>query len=180
MLALPFPPRRSHLRAFRLGVTIASAVGLFLVCRALGWSAAWLIALAIAAGVYLVGWVWSGLSLRLYRLWNRAAGRVGALARVWLVALLHYAVLSLSRSDGTELNIHHPGGSLWQAYHTGASHLSFGPDSRAGWVSQFVREAWRPGRRWWLLLLPLFLLLSLFTVDEDRREVVPENIYTLF
>jgi hypothetical protein len=179
MLTLPYPPRRSHRTGFWLGVALFSGVGLFVVARAFGWQSAWLVGVLGAAALFGAGFVSTELSFRLYRLWNRVASRVNRLARNWVLALIHYLVLSLSRLDGSELDIRYPGGSLWRAYDAGPSHLTWASGG-IGWLSQYAREAWQPGRRWWFLLLPLFLVLSLFTAEGERRAVVPENIYTLF
>lgn len=179
MTTLPFPPRRSHLRAFWLGLHGVALAASALVALGLGMGRAG-VALAVFFAVTLAaGLRWSEGPLALYRAWHRTGKAVARIGQWWTLAVTYYLLFAVTGRAGARLDLGPPSGSTWQPYASGDATGNGTREPAGGWVGRFVREARHPRRTWWLAVLPCLVILSLFT-DDARGEDVPSNIYTLY
>jgi hypothetical protein len=180
MLTLPFPPRRSHLTAFWLGLNAMAAVVLFLLALALGTRAAVVVVPVLVATSIAVGSVWREPVLFFYRAWRKLSRIVIRSAQWWVSAVVYFGVLPLVGRAGTRLEIHPGVSPRWQEYEPGTDPYQGADDGSAPGAFRRLRAAARaPERAWWLPLLPLFAALS-FLHGEAQEEDLPSNIYTLY
>jgi hypothetical protein len=179
VMTLPFPPRRSHLSAFWLALNLGSILASSGLALGLGFHQG-IVALPVAfIATAAIGLIWRDGPLFLYRVWNKAAQTVARVGQWWVLAVTYYLVLSVTARGGSRLDLVRRTGSMWKAYGDGNGTRNVTGGTRRGWASRFAREARGRERAWWISVLPLLLVVSLFGLDS-KDEDVPSNIYTLY
>lgn len=179
-MILPFPPRRSHLRAFWLALNLAAAVACSLAFVALQIPKSVPTMLAFLGAVAAAGLAWQDGPVWLYRAWNRVARSLGRMGQWWVLAVTYYLVLSATGRRGSRLDFAAPSGSMWKPFgfaSNGVTHHN-GAYGR-GWLHSLLDQARAPERIWWLGVVPFLVLLSLFPRQAGSDEM-PANTYTLF
>lgn len=179
MTTLPFPPRRSHLRAFWLGLHgPAFAAGALLALNS-GTQRAGIALAIVLAATLAAGLRWSEIVLAAYRAWHRAGKAVARIGQWWTLAVTYYLLFAITGRAGARVDLAPPSGSMWTPYGSGDTTGDGVREPAVGWVGRFVREAGGPRRAWWLAVLPSLVIVSLFTNDAPDEDV-PSNIYTLY
>ena len=130
------------------------------------------------AGTLAAGLIWTDGPLFLYRGWNKAADVVAAVGQWWVLAIIHYLVFVVVGRAGSRLDLAPSRGSMWRPYARSAT-ANGTPEPRVGWVRRFAREGRGRGRGWWIPIMPLLLILSLFVTDTADEDI-PSNVYTLY
>ena len=179
VMTLPFPPRRSHLTAFWLGLHAAAFVAAGLLGLGLGIPGAALGIAVLLAGTLALGLIRRDTVLFFYRAWNKAAQVVARLGQGWILAVTYYLVLTPIGRAGSRLDLASSPGSMWRPYRAGHASANGTAEPRAGWARRLAREARGRDRAWWIGVLPLLVILSLFA-SRSGDEDVPSNIYTLY
>jgi hypothetical protein len=178
-MTLPFPPRRSHLTAFWLGLHVAAFAVAGLLALGLGAPRA-----ALAVALLLTGTLALGLGRRdsvlpAYRAWNKAAGVIARIGQGWILAVTYYLALTAIGRTGSRLDLASSPGSMWRPYGAGHASGNGTAEPRAGWARRLAHEARSRDRAWWIGVLPLLMILSLFASDSGDEDI-PSNIYTLY
>jgi hypothetical protein len=176
MLDLPFPPRRSHIRAFWWTLIFFLALLLALLARLIELPGVIITGGLVIAVVAVSGVIWERIPAFCYRLWFHANKRFALGAQLYVAALIHFLVFSSAPKAQIELKLNDTQGSMWRPYPIRSPESA---RAHEGWVGQFLENTRMPERRWWLFLLPLLLMLALFRAGQ-ASDVMPENIYTLF
>jgi len=147
-----------------------------------------LLTAAVFIGLTLLGLRSSNVQLELYQLWNRAAARVRKAGFRWILFLSHRLLLRAIGSEGSKFDggADRTGSTGWTSYpvdfRSGSSARQSGQIDEImwkSWMRHYIEWARDEGNRWALLLLPLLMMLSLFSEGEDNT-TTPSNIYTLF
>lgn len=176
MLDVPFPPRRSHIRAFWWTFMLFLALLLIVLTLMTGWPGTIISAGVPLAGLLISGAIGDRVPSFFYRLWFHANKRFALAAQTYVAALIHFLVFTSAPRAHTELQLEDKHASMWRPYPMRP--MTSGRNQQ-GWITQFLDNTRIPERRWWLFLLPLLLTLSLFRAGQ-AADAMPENIYTLF
>ena len=179
MFDLPFPPRRSHLTAFWLGMNAVVMAGLLVLLTALGAQNGIRIFLGILVVVLIAGFAWKPPVLFLYRIWRKGNAIVVRAVRWWVLTVMYFVVFPVVGRGGTRLNTEAAGHTSWRAYEPGSGSEGGTREARMTWLRRVLGETRDMERAWWLPLLPFVLLISLLYAGEKEEEV-PSNIYTLY
>ena len=178
-MTLPFPPRRSHLTAFWLGLHAAAFVAAGLLGLGLGTPRVAVVVALLLTGTLALGLGWGDSVLLAYRAWNKAAGVIARIGQGWILAVTYYLVLTPIGRAGSRLDLASSPGSTWRPYGAGHASGNGTAEPRAGWARRLAREARGRDRAWWLGVLPLLLIMSLFASGSGDEDI-PSNIYTLY
>jgi hypothetical protein len=179
MFDLPYPPRRSHLTAFWLGMNAMVMAGLLLLLAALGAQDGIRIFLGTLVVVLIAGLAWKPPVLLLYRIWRKGTGIVVDGVRWWVLTVMYFVVFPVVGRGGTRLNTEAAGQAGWRDYEPGSGSDGGTREARMTWLRRVLGETRDRERSWWLPLLPFVLLVSLLHTGEKAEEV-PSNIYTLY
>jgi hypothetical protein len=179
---LPFPPRRTSLWAFWTALSLsAGALVTVLLAITLGW--AWTATgPAVATGLVFSGWMWPQIIKFFYRAWNKLAREFARFARFWVLAVFYYVVFTPVAWSGSLFRVAmpKPGESLWMKHQTLSMEAHLQPSSTRSWISAYLSWCGGAQNLWGVWLVPFLLLLSLLGTDEQHKDSVPSNIYTLY
>lgn len=178
-MTLPFPPHRSHLSGFWIGVHLLgclAAAALWAGQATRPWS---MVLLATLVGTFLLGLLRRSWILFAYRAWNRLVRLMGRAQQGWVLIVLHRVVLVMVRLAGPTLPLTLEGDTTWEKY--GLDPRAQGQADAGGTLARrLLREARGLERGWWLGLLPFLLLLAWMAPEPEAEFEVPGNLYTLF
>lgn len=188
-LTLPYPPRTAFLRSLWIVLNVLSALILGAVTVA-AFGPVWLLPTAVLfVGLALLGYRWSEVQVRMYRAWNRAAGRVRKTGFQYMLFLTHRLLLKAIGREGSQfdagVDVSSP--TRWSSYP--AAFRSGSPFSGTGPIEEVAQKSWihhylgwvrSDGNHWASLLLPFLIILSLFSNSKEDAKNAPSKIYTLF
>jgi len=181
MLVILPPVRHAALRAFWLTGTFLAGVvtGVLVACvrdlqQAL---AAGFVATVLAAAP---GLVWPEAVRPAYRAWNHLARVYARIARLVLLGVAYYGIVAPVGRVGATLDLADPRGSMWRPAApaaTDGSQSELG-DAAGGWIGRLARWGSRSRHSWWLVLLPVLVLLR--AVESEQPAGPAADLYTLF
>jgi hypothetical protein len=186
MVTLP-PLRPAALKSFWLVISIGlGLLSAFCIIRPVSiWSFS--IGAIVAAVLTFAGTHWPRIVHKPYRLYNVIACQISRYGSLIVMGICFYIVLvAVGRKEST-LTLARPLAlqSLWvsrqplarDAYKNQHPIVTNNPPSQS-WITAFCSWAVRSGNVWACGLLPLLVLLSLFSDEQDNA--VPADLYTLF
>jgi hypothetical protein len=181
MMVLPSHPNSALLRSFWLVVILGAGgfAGILLLLVISPYSAA--PALAVAAGLALLGWFQPAVAVAPYRWWNSFARMYARLARLATLLVTYYVVFAIVSLAGSKIALRSPKPdqkSMWVPLHgeSEAEEVRL----QKGWTREFARWAGRSGNWWALLCIPYFVLLSVLSDRQEADRGFPSGIYTLY
>lgn len=187
-MMLPTSPNRIWLLSFWLIVSLLAGLttGILLwVLVAPLWSG---LGVILAAALAVIGLLRPQVIVRPYEVWNRLAGRFADFARLWVVGICFYTIFVAVGRTGAALKLARPGAetkSFWVSRETlapSAYIYQYKPAARGTtqrrWIFNYLAWAVRSGNPWACCLLPFFILLRAFEIEEEGS--FPSNIYTLY
>jgi hypothetical protein len=186
MVTLP-PPRPAALKSF--WVVISIGIGLlstFCIIRTISiWSFS--IGAIVTAVVAFGGTHWLRIAHKPYQIYNVIACQISRYGSLIVMGICFYVVLVAVGRKESSLTLARPFAlqSLWvsrqplarDAYKNQHPIVTNNPSSQ-GWITAFCSWAVRSGNAWACGLLPLLVLLSLLSDEQDNA--VPADLYTLF
>jgi len=180
MLILPYPPRRSHLLGFWIGLYALFLLVLFFISVLVGRSSGLGVILFGLTATFAVGLFWRPLSMLGYRLWNAAAVRLARFGNLYVGALLHFMVLPLMGARYPEFSPSDSGNTMWGRYRTSSLVRNAKTPADTGWTREFINSGERLDRSVWWPVMPILMVLSVFEARKTMAKDLPENNYTLF
>lgn len=188
MITMPFPPRRAFLLSFWsiMSLICGLSVGTFLAIMI---SPEWLIlGIGISFLLTLTGLIWKRATLFAYRAWNKLAREYSRFTRQWLMFISYYVIFMVVGRSGSSLKLAKPvkGKSMWVPFKVYIATDHGNPNGNIidefihkNWISAFFAWAKNSGNWWACCLLPFFMLISAID-EEEKKNLHPANIYTLF
>ena len=184
MILLPDPPKRHWVRAFWWAFTITATLVATAVAFAVPQLGGPVVGPIVGAVLLAAGAVAPGLRVSVYRAWNRAARKSGALVAAYTTRLLFFVVSVAGRGGSAFLmNAPSKGASSWSAKQTvqPAHYQSQFPGSggnKGSWRGLLLSWSQRTGRIWMMPMVPLLGLLGM--VQTSEKGSFGGNVYTLY